>query len=130
MKLYLAGKYQSRLQLVEYAKELVSNYGHEITSRWLDGSHDGFADALTSEVRQRFALEDLEDLMAADAVLFFSPPQMEPGRGGRHVEFGIAYQARKILVVIGPKENVFHDLPGVMHFPEWADFALMQQVQK
>jgi hypothetical protein len=49
-------------------------------------------------------------LLAAEMVISFTGGG---GKGGRHVEFGLAVAAGKRLVVIGPRENVFHCLPGV-----------------
>lgn len=40
-------------------------------------------------------------------------------RGGRHVEFGMALAMDKRLVVVGPRENVFHLLPAVEQFDTW-----------
>jgi hypothetical protein len=46
-----------------------------------------------------------------------------PARGGRHVEFGMAYAWGKRLIVVGPREHVFHALPLVEHYPDWAALA-------
>ena len=42
-------------------------------------------------------------------------------RGGRHVEFGLALAWGKGVVVVGPRENVFHTLPQVEHFWRWPE---------
>ena len=43
-------------------------------------------------------------------------------RGGRHAEFGIALALGKRVIVIGPRENVFHALPAVERYESWAAF--------
>lgn len=58
--------------------------------------------------------------------LTLRPSQSAPwaARGGRHVEFGVAVASCKRLVVIGPRENIFHHLPRVEVFPtlgEWLE---------
>ena len=43
-------------------------------------------------------------------------------RGGRHVEFGMAIAAQKRIVVIGPRENIFHWLPMIEQFDTFDAF--------
>lgn len=106
MKIYLAGRYERRLELVDIAKELKS-FGHEITSRWLDGSHDN-ADP------KECATIDLDDIDAADAILLISENGANThSRGGRHFEFGYAYALGKTMILFGKEEGVFHYLPEV-----------------
>lgn len=139
---YLAARYSRRLELAEYADQLRS-LGHQVTSRWLLGQHQ--ADTLevdadgephrVPQIAQRFAEEDVEDLVFADVVVAFSePPRSEASRGGRHVEFGMALgwvltDCRSVdgghrrVVVIGQRENVFHCLSQVAVFPDWSSFV-------
>lgn len=130
MKVYLAARYSRRLELVGYRTAL-ELYGIEVTSRWLNGSHqiadDGVpigddGEALVevgdtdraAMLRQHFAQEDVADVMAADMVISFTePPRSNASRGGRHVEYGIALALGKQCIVVGPRENVFHWLPFV-----------------
>lgn len=44
-------------------------------------------------------------------------------RGGRHVEFGMALALGKRVIVVGPRENVFHLLPEVEVHVNWNDFV-------
>lgn len=126
--IYLAARYSRREELLGYKDELEGR-GYVITSRWLSGNHqvDGFDPS--SEVpeadRVRFAVEDYEDVLAAETVISFTePPRSTNSRGGRHVEFGIALAAGKEVIVIGPRENVFHCLPKVYHFRDWWTFIV------
>jgi hypothetical protein len=107
--IYLAARYGRRLELAAIARALTAA-GHTITSRWLNGSHDGRADV-------EAALEDLQDIDAADTVVSFTEgPGAVPGRarGGRHVEFGYALARGHRCIVVGHRENVFHHVPGVL----------------
>lgn len=136
MRIYLAARYSRRDELCRYRSDLEA-LGHAITSRWLDGTHqlggDGLSIQAADHERTRFASEDRNDVMDADTVISFTePPRSTNGRGGRHVEFGMAHARGKRCIVIGPRENVFHHLPEVEHFATWGDFlaALREEVGK
>lgn len=125
-KIYLASRYSRYLEMQGY-RSVLENYGHKITSRWINGKHQvddaGLSVEAVEHERVRFAQEDLEDLLAADWVISFTEkPRSSNSRGGRHVEFGIALALEKVLVVIGYRENVFHCLPEVMYYQHWEDF--------
>ena len=121
--IYLASRYSRRLEMVGYAVEL-HKLGHEIVSTWIDGHHETRpnidADATESE-RADWAAEDVLDILRADVILSFTePPRTVTGsRGGRHVEFGIGLATQKLMLVVGPREHVFHCLPDVHVFPDW-----------
>jgi hypothetical protein len=59
----------------------------------------------------------------ADIIILFSEKSGISHRGGRHVEFGLAIGLKKRLIVIGPRENIFHCLPQVELFDSWEDFV-------
>lgn len=118
MKVYLAGRYGRRLEIQQYAQELRGR-GHQVIARWLDGLHEA-ADG----DRRRWALfaqDDLDDIACCDTVVSFTGAGLRH-RGGRHVEFGVALASGKRLVIVGPVENVFHALPGVLVFPTFEGF--------
>lgn len=126
MKIYLAARYSRGLELQSYAHDL-REAGHTITSRWIYGNHQisdaGLADEAKAEERTRFAREDYEDILAADCVISFTEaPRSTSSRGGRHVEFGIALALGKRVIIIGPRENLFHALPQVEQFDSWSKF--------
>lgn len=114
VKVYLAASYSRRQEMVHHAAAVLREAGLEVTSRWIDGSHE-LDDSATVEDRARLAMEDLEDVVRADVVLSFTdgPQSAGKGRGGRHVELGIALALGKRVLLIGPPENVFHYLPQV-----------------
>lgn len=127
MRVYLAGRYSRREELLRYRKHLVS-LGIAVTASWLDGSHEidrnGLSVQASDEARQRFAEEDWFDLTSANTCISFTEtPWSTNGRGGRHVEFGAAMALGLRCIVIGPRENVFHHLPGVEWYATWDDFA-------
>lgn len=128
MKIYLAARFGRRAEIQTYAKQL-NLQGHFITSRWLDAENANTVFALSVEDLEQgsmpdeachFANIDLADISASELVINFTErSDSQHGRGGRHVEFGFARALKKKLIVIGPRENVFHTLEGVIHFEEW-----------
>lgn len=125
MKIYLAARYSRREELCEY-RELLHEIGHTVTSRWLDGEHQALDNCATDEEAQRFAEDDLRDLMAADTLICFTEPSRSANsRGGRHVEFGVALglmvagRKRHRIIVVGPRENVFYCLPAIEQHKVW-----------
>jgi nucleoside 2-deoxyribosyltransferase len=119
MKAYLAGRYARREEFKEVAERLRKEVGLEITSRWLHETEDVNSDMgdHSKEFYEATAQIDLEDVAAADVIIFFSEDPLEGWkRGGRHVEFGYALALGKTICVIGPRENVFHYTPKVANF--------------
>lgn len=138
---YLAARYSRREELDGYRQQLVE-LGHKVPARWLDGEHQahGIEAARIVEtdgrihrdpsVAEKFAVDDIEDLMAADVVVSFTePPRSGASRGGRHVEFGVVLGLRKAgqlrrMYIVGERENVFHALPEVDGvFDTWGEFV-------
>lgn len=121
MKIYLASRY-SRNAEMRKMRDWLESIGHKVTSRWID-QHGGTAPtSATHEVLNGdptsvacYADYDLEDLDAADAVISFTGGG---GKGGRHAEFGYAVAHAKLLLVVGPREHVFHALSQVLHYPD------------
>lgn len=139
MKIYLAARYSRRLELCGY-RDQVQDLGHVVTSRWLNGGHqidregrpigdagellvegdDGSADARAAELRNRFAVEDFQDVVTSDMLIAFTePPRSNASRGGRHVELGIALGLMKRVWVVGHRENIFCWLEDVRFFEDF-----------
>ena len=101
--------------------------GHEVTSRWInlrDGDYPEYsAETLNSDPQSfsAYAETDIADIHAADTIVSFTGGG---GKGGRHVEFGLGIALGKRLVVIGPREHVFHTLPQVEQYPDLESFLL------
>lgn len=107
MKVYLAGLFEDRNFIVLAADALRRN-GVEITSQWLD------PETTKGLARVENLMMDLDDVDRSDVLVAFSKsPTTLFVRGGRHVEFGYALKGCKRLVVIGPRENLFHYHPDV-----------------
>lgn len=135
MHIYLVARYDRKAELRGYAEDLRA-LGHTISASWLE---EGDAEAAYNwnpdpAMYRRFARQAIDDLMASDCSIHFTePPTRElvsgvTARGGRHVELGLAYGLRDYtavdgdahrIVIVGPRENVFHYLPAVDHFPTW-----------
>jgi len=117
LKIYIASRFSRRHECHDLAKFLIGQ-GHEITSRWVKPDSDhvkpvGMSEQAADDERNRFAVEDIEDVEACDCMVSLMEQPRGNGRGGRHVEFGYALALRKHMVIIGPKETVFHHLEGI-----------------
>ena len=139
MEIYIAARYSRLEEANKYAEQLRA-LGHTVSARWLTGSHQIPDGAMLIDTKGLpsmppeavpFAQEDIADVWKADMLIALTEkPRSSNSRGGRHVEFGImlALKAlphsvgRKRLVVVGPRENVFHTLPEVEHFVDWHEF--------
>jgi hypothetical protein len=120
LKIYLAARYSRRDELRAIASDL-RRLGHTITSRWLDTTWEGKdatgSSAAPPEYREKHAVEDLEDVLAAELFIAFTEEPRSGGRGGRHIEFGAALAVGKRLIVVGHRENLFYHHPRVVYFP-------------
>ena len=140
MKIYLAARYSRREELLG-VRDVLEAFGHEVTSRWLNGSHqlDNAGIPITDEgerrfeagdpevdhLRAHFAAEDMVDVITAETLVAFTEePRSGNSRGGRHVELGMALATGKRVVVVGPRENVFCWLPQVEWYPDWSRFVM------
>lgn len=147
MKVYLASRYGRREELCRYRAELEA-LGHDVTSRWLNGTHqipdagtpigddgealiegdDGLASESTALLREQFALEDVGDLLAADCVVSFTePPRSTASRGGRHVEFGMAVGINAFACTRGAIHEPFRLVvigyrENIFHWPQEVEF--------
>lgn len=132
MKVYLAAPYSAKDQITQYAAQL-KDLGVGVTSSWLDEPHKPTTQMheLTHEEHLVYAEQDVLDVCAADAMVFFTDPTKTIVRAGRHVEFGMVVILNKLrgpmpIYVIGPEyENIFHHLPNVRHFENWEQFVSM-----
>jgi hypothetical protein len=122
MKLYLAARREAREEVAVVAR-LLAEHGHRITSRWVDGTGCGGADD---------ALYDLTDIVVADALVLFTDERRgvegATAGGEAHVAFGYALRAGKLLFVVGPPANAFHDLPSVTVVEDVA--ALLNELRR
>lgn len=127
-RIYLAARYSRRDEMMQYATKLFMA-GQKVTSRWILGDHELTEQSLPEEAA-RFAKEDFQDICASEIMVAFT--EAEPvgrNRGGRHVEFGIAIAQQMVVIVIGPPENVFHHLEGVIRFDTFDEFMAWMKEQ-
>lgn len=124
MRVYLAARYSRRVEVAGYADDLRAA-GHEVTSRWVAGVHEHPPDGVAADSVAHLALAaavDVDDLVAADCLVSFTEPDgavVGRGRGGRHVELGMALGLGKRVIVAGFRENVFCCLPQVEFYETW-----------
>jgi len=98
--------------------------GIQVTSTWMEEPHapNTQMSEVAPELITEYAYRNLLELSQANLMVFFSvDPTVATLRGGHHVEFGYALGIRKPIVVVGPKENIFHNLSDVRHFETWPD---------
>lgn len=107
-RVYLAGRSEDA-EILRGLRTDLRDLGVDCTSRWLDGFSD---DARAG------ALNDLDDIAAADVFVLYNPPSVHrSGTGGRHFETGYAWMIRRPILLIGAPENIFHALPAVSTVP-------------
>lgn len=102
--------------------QTLEGLGHTITSTWVDQVElEMYGD--NQRERERAAVKDVQEVVGSEALVYLSEAEDNVwGRGGRHVEFGIAVGLELPIFVIGPKENLFHFFPGITHFETQEDF--------
>jgi hypothetical protein len=96
VKIYIAARYERREEMIEVDRRL-RELGHEPTSRWVLGGE--------LNKPERFAAEmDIEDLFAANALLFFAG---DKGGGGRYCELGMAIAIQRLVYGSAMKFPIF-----------------------
>lgn len=109
MKIYLAARYSQHPEL-KILRSQLEELGHSITSSWLDIGGKSFTLEELENEPDRCSIRgqaDLDDVVKADCLIFISS---QGGKGGRHVEYGIALGLGKRIIILGHRENVFHTL--------------------
>lgn len=128
VRIYIAARFSRRPEANALSHQLQA-LGYKVVSRWVlpDSDHvlhTGLSTLAADAERQRFALEDIDDLCDAGWIISLQEEPRSNGRGGRHVEFGYALACGHRITVIGPRETVFHHLPNVQHFDTVDEFLL------
>lgn len=129
-RFYVSARFGRQAEAREAAEEITRLTGWECTARWLHDTPEN--DQAIHEDRAAMlaaAEQDIDDIRAAD-IMFCLTEDLTPhrshrfhdsapvprlvsaglARGGRHVEVGIAIQRSIPILLIGPRENVFHGL--------------------
>lgn len=111
MKVYIAASFKNR-EGAKAWKDGLEAKGMTITSRWIE-NHLEDLDPLTDVQRAQEAVHDLEDIDAADVLLFLNTPEIPSTSGGQHLEMGYALAKGKPVYLVGPQTSVFHFHPGI-----------------
>lgn len=125
---YFAARYSRHAEMRERREQLAAATGGVVTSRWID-CHDGeletshTPDALNARPGEcwKHGAIDLDDLDQADTIVSFTG-NGGGGKGGRHIEHGYAIAMGMRIVVIGPRENIFHCYPETEVYSTWTKF--------
>jgi hypothetical protein len=145
---YFAARFSRNAELRGYRDELLAAVpGTTVTSRWIDlhpditgGQAVSFTpDELAADPEHcwRYGQHDLEDLARAAAIVSFTGDG-GGGKGGRHIEHGVAIAyvdnapilaGRFRLIVVGPRENIFHCHPATEVYATWAEFLEHESTQ-
>src|SRR5277367_3461579 len=115
MRIYLASRF-SRQREMRAIRDRIVAMGHEVNSRWLEEEYESSGHGSSQappEHHEKWAKYNYQDVLLCDTMVNFTEPPNSCGRGGRHVELGLALAWGKRLIVVGHRENVFHNLPQV-----------------
>lgn len=110
MRIYLCACFARASEMAGVAAVL-TEAGHTVVSSWHNDPIwlKPFHGESSEDRDARCAERDINDLNAAHClVLFAENGDVENGtRGGRWVEFGIAWARSMLLLVVGRRENIF-----------------------
>lgn len=99
-KVYLAAPWKHRAEARIAADELRAR-GHEVNCRWLEHPQVSETDEGAPEFLREQALNDLDDLSAADVLVYMNNCLSE----GKATELGFALASSKPIVLVGPRQN-------------------------
>jgi hypothetical protein len=112
-RVYLAARFGRRHELRQLAQALIAD-GHDVVSRWLKSENLHWDLVDVDDLASVAAMRDFEDVRAATVCVAFTEESgARQGRGGRHVEFGVAAALGLRLILVGRPEHIFHLLPQV-----------------
>jgi len=150
MRVYIASMFSDKDRVKARGEELVQ-LGIECTSRWAYETipHDCTIHDFEHGYLRETAVVDVIDIERADKVVLTVPTAealatstpATSSRGGRHFESGLVYglslaqmreggRPTRELIILGPRENVFHyldgeddavDFPTIRRFDTWAE---------
>ncbi len=129
MRIYVAASYPNK----EAAKELAATLkamGHEIMSGWVFeyegyGSEPKFENETELERFERLqksAERDYLEVKASDMIVCITDGENQLTHGGRHSELGLAMAWSKEIVILGPREQVFHYHTAIKQYDNVLEF--------
>jgi hypothetical protein len=104
------------LVVAKGVKEMAEEDGFISCARWIDEADpDKFGKSHSYDYKEKVAQATtcVEDIVGCDILLHVA----SGGKGGRHVELGMALAMRKVVVHVGDPENAFHYHPDVRVIP-------------
>lgn len=111
-RVYIAGKWEERAHIDEYAKKLEA-LGCEITHTWFrPGSEEGWTFA-------QIALADMKAVQQADVCIFIFEKKLPYSGAVTELGLALAYRKRIYIVGDGASNNIFTNHPDVMHVTEF-----------
>ncbi len=138
---YFAARYSRHPEMRTYRDQMeAAVLEAAVSSRWIDCHDDELEQSYTPEALNadpagcwQHGQHDLEDLDRAEVIVSFTG---EGGKGGRHIEHGYAIALHHIadlsqysptympmrLIIVGPRENIFHCHPDTEVYPDFAAF--------
>jgi|SRR5208337_3779227 len=146
MKVYIASVFSDKDRVAQRAAEL-NQLGIECTMRWPSETapHNATIKDFPDEYFRETAVFDLDDIIAANVLVLTVPSEKQMAdmpvralaRGGRHFETGFMYGLiasgeNRELIILGPRENVFHFLDGqsvTSRYPAIKQFDTWEQVK-
>lgn len=128
--IYLSASMTRRAEINGYARELTA-LGDRVMSTWHNGDEATNDDTLTDAECWTIANRDMIELDRSDHLILFGDPVGEyAGRGGKWVEMGIALALEATVTIIGHRENVFARMPGIGHYPTFADYLAKRKADQ
>lgn len=135
-KVFLSSRFSRKGELL-HLRTLLQLNGFEVCSRWLDTEwnqtereNEVYSSAAPPDRLEEYSQIDRDDVVNCDVFIGFTESPRSQTRGGRHVEFGIAVALKKKLIMVGPRENIFHSLPEVIMLPETVNNSIILSTLK
>ena len=111
MKVYVAAAFERRRD-AEEAAGIIRRAGHLVVSSWHKVDTGKKYDPEDVSVMSVIAERDLDELAMAGVIVVLTDGV--ESHGGKHVETGVAIGDGKRVIVVGPRENVFHSLSEII----------------
>lgn len=113
---YVVGKFEEA-KLVKAVIDLLEQEGHRVTHDWTDESVEGLRGTEVTDVLQCAAIEDIQGVKNADAVITLHHDKLKGG----NFEMGAALALDKPVIVVGGHQGldqpIFYWHPDVFHVP-------------
>lgn len=129
-KIYIASRF-GRREEVQCLSDDLESLGYSLTGRWYrkDANTQVNYPKFSEEAlrnNEKIALDDWDDILSCEIFITLTEDMSDlpagAARGGRHCEFGLAIAHDKRIIVIGPREHIFHYLPDVKVYNSVAEF--------